>query len=61
MLLHQVRQVVMVFISTFLHTGGSGTGAKFKVIISGGSITSVVATNFGKNYKKNDTLTLAGV
>ncbi len=41
-------------------SGGSGTGAKFKVIISGGSITSVVATNFGKNYKKNDTLTLAG-
>ena len=41
-------------------SGGSGTGAKFKVIISGGSITSI-ATNFGKNYKKNDTLTLAGV
>ena len=33
---------------------------QYKVIISGGSITSVVATNFGKNYKKNDTLTLAG-
>ncbi len=40
-------------------TGGSGTGAKFKVIISGGSISSVTVTDFGKDYAVNDTLTLS--
>ncbi len=41
-------------------SGGSGTGAKFKVIISGGSITSVTVADYGINYLSNDTLTLAG-
>ena len=39
-------------------TGGSGTGAKFKVIISGGSISSVQLQILVKTMV-NDTLTLS--
>lgn len=37
-------------------TGGSGTGAKATVVISGGSVTSVTITNGGFGYKQGDSL-----
>lgn len=38
-------------------TGGSGTGFKAHVIVSGGSVTNVIITVLGKNYKVGDVLT----
>jgi hypothetical protein len=38
-------------------TGGTGTGAKCNVVISGGSATSVVITDRGYGYTVGDTLT----
>jgi hypothetical protein len=39
-------------------TGGSGTGATFNVVVSGGFITSVSVSNAGEEYSLGDTLTI---
>lgn len=42
-------------------TGGSGTGARVLLTVSGGAATSVAITTGGKNYKVGDVLTLSGL
>jgi hypothetical protein len=38
-------------------TGGTGTGAKATIVVSGGSVTSVTLTAYGTNYIVGDSLT----
>jgi hypothetical protein len=41
-------------------TSGSGTGAEFTFVVTGGEITSFTITNPGEGYAATDTITIAG-
>lgn len=40
-------------------TGGTGTGARLTIVVSGGAVTSVTATTGGNNYTHGDTLSFS--